>query len=164
MSKQQNLYTFDNNSNAPRKRVWGRRVRTLASLLLLTLMTGQAGAEAGSFTTQSLRGHWGFSGSGTISPPVVPMVTWGAVVGVMTFDGIGECSISQTLNNGGITISQTSKICTYTVDPNGAGAIEALFPDDPGPLPLSFVLVDGGKEFQMIRTDVAVAVGVAKKQ
>jgi hypothetical protein len=164
MLKHRNQYTVGNNSITRRK--WGRGLRWfgLASLLSLTVTAGQPSAEAKNFTVQSLRGNWGFSGSGTISPPTVPQITWGAVVGILTFDGSGGCSMSNTANIGGTTTAQTSQTCTYTVNPDGTGSIVAQFPGDPGPLPLSFVLVDGGDELHLIRTDIAVATGVAKRQ
>jgi len=47
---------------------------------------------------------------------------------------------------------------------NGRGSINVAFPGDPGPVPLSFVLVDHDREMRFIRTDLGVAAGVAKLQ
>lgn len=154
--------------NAPGKgRKW-----VLLSLLVIVLTSGlvfgitgdRGGAQAAGFTNRSIQGDWGFSASGTILPPALPAATPAAAVGIMTFDGMGGCSISDTINIGGTSASRTSTTCTYNVNPDGSGSLSALFPGDPGPTPLSFVIVDKAKEIRFIRTDLGVASGVARRQ
>ena len=148
------------------RRHWSRSLRGLglAGLFSLTLMGGQPHAQAAGVPMPNLYGRWGFSAAGTILPPVVPTAIQAAVVGTMTFDGRGSCVVSDTLNVGGNTAVRTSKTCKYTVNPDGTGTILMEFTEDPGPIPLSFVLVDGQSEIQFARTDALPAIGVAKRQ
>jgi hypothetical protein len=139
--------------------------------LLLLLVFGLANTvpftSAGTddeFTNKSIRGTWGFSAAGTIVPPAVPAATPAVAVGVMSFDGKGGCSISDTINIGGTSASRTSTTCSYAVNPDGTGSLSAQFPGDPGPTPLSFVIVNNKDEIRFIRTDLGVASGVAKRQ
>ncbi len=81
----------------------------------------------------------------------------------MTFQPTGNCDIEDTINVGGTSLSRASSSCTYTLA-NGRGSINVTFPGDPGPVPLSFVLVDHDREMRFIRTDLGVATGVAKVQ
>jgi hypothetical protein len=112
---------------------------------------------------EPMRGTWGFSASGTIVPPAVPAATPAAAVGLMTFQPTGNCVIEDTINIGGASLSRASNSCTYSLV-NGRGSINVTFPDDPVPVPLSFVLVDHDREMRFIRTDLGVAEGVAKLQ
>jgi hypothetical protein len=146
-------------------RLWGHagRLSTFAvlALLLNSAMPSSASAERG-FDTGSLRGAWGFTASGAIvafSPPL-PAVA----VGLFEFDGAGTCSISDTINLGGSSFSRTSTFCSYSVQAGGTGTLVAEFPGDPGPVPLSFVIIDPRRELRFIRTDVGVASGVAHRQ
>jgi len=77
--------------------------------------------------------------------------------------------VFDTINIGGTAIPPSpppreSETCEYDVFPNGFGTILVTFDGDPGPTPLSFVIVDGGNEIRFIRTDLGVASGVAKRQ
>ena len=118
------------------------------------------------FTNESIKGRWGFSAQGTVLPPAVPVPTLAAAVGIVDFDGVGGCSITDTVNLGGTKIGPlTTKTCTYSVNSNGTGTLSFAFPDDPGPTPVSFVIMDNMKEIRDIRTDqFAVAVGIFKRQ
>ncbi len=118
------------------------------------------------FTNESIEGRWGSSIQGTILPPFAPPATPAAAVGILNFDGVGGCSITDTVNIGGTVIGpRTSTTCTYSVNPDGTGTFSVAFPGDPGPTPISFVIVNKAKEIRTIRTDnVAVAAGVAKRQ
>jgi hypothetical protein len=105
---------------------------------------------------------------GTIVDPASAAQTPAAAVGIMDFDGNGGCEIVDQINIGGQAISpagfRTSTTCSYAVNPDGTGTIIAEFTGDPGPTPLSFVIVDDKNELRFIRTDVGVAEGVAKRQ
>ena len=118
------------------------------------------------FTNESIKGRWGFSAQGTVLPPAVPVPTLAVAVGIVDFDGVGGCSITDTVNLGGTKIGPlTTKTCTYSVNSNGTGTLSFAFPDDPGPTPVSFVIMDNMKEIRDIRTDqFAVAVGIFKRQ
>ena len=121
-------------------------------------------ADNPGFTDQTIAGAWGFSASGTIVPPAFPAPTPAVAVGIMEFDGAGLCVISDTINIGGLSLSRVSDICDYAVDPEGTGRISTQFPGDPGPVPLSFVLVDDANGFHFVRTDLGVASGTAERQ
>lgn len=164
MFTKHNRYSFRSFSSNHRR--WRQSLRSLgiASLFSFSLMGGQPGADAaGTPPVFNLYGRWGFSGTGTIVPPAVPEATPMAVMGIMTFDGKGGCSIADTLNVGGNTASRTSKTCTYTVNLDGTGSLEVRFAEDPGPLPLSFVIVDGAEEIKFIGTSLLVGEGSAKR-
>ncbi len=137
----------------------------LGGLLAAALAAGapQTLAKKG-FGDDSIEGTWGFSALGTLVPPAVPAQTPAAAVGLMVFDGEGGCIIDDTINIGGASFSRVSSSCVYAVDANGTGAIEATFPGDPGPTPLSFVVVSDATEIRFIRTDLGVASGVARLQ
>ncbi len=125
-------------------------------------------ADDDGFTNESIEGAWGFSASGTVLPPALPAATPVAAVGIMTFDGDGGCSITDQINIGGAAVPpvgfRTSTTCSYAVNSDGTGTISVLFSGDPGPIPLTFVIVDDAEEIRFIRTDLGVASGVAKRQ
>jgi hypothetical protein len=145
--------------------VWFTRFMALGiiAIVLVGLTSFVPSAQAdGGFSNQTLRGAWGFSSSATVLPPAAASATPAVVVGLMTFNGNGGCSIIETFNAGGFSSSQASTSCSYTVNPDGTGTLLAQSPS--GPTPLSFVIVDGNQELRFIRTDVAVASGVARRQ
>lgn len=143
----------------------GRPALAPCFLLIVALLCAAPGAWAKKvFDAASVEGDWGFSASGTILPPALPAATPAVAVGTLSFDGIGSCTLSDTINIGGVSASRTSTSCSYTVNPDGTGTITVLLPGDPGPTPLSFVLVDKARELRFIRTDLGVASGVAKRQ
>lgn len=142
----------------------------LAALLGFGVLAGSSSqSQAAGFTDKSLRGIYGFSAEGTIVPPLAPEDTTipAVVAGIMTFDGEGGCSISDTANVGGESSSNTTSTeggsCTYTVNSDGTGTIEAVLLPGTGETPLSFVIINK-REFRFIRTDPGVAVGVAERQ
>jgi len=137
----------------------------LCLLFALGLASIAPSAEAEpQFTAGNLSGVFGFSAAGTIVPPAVPVATPAVAAGTMTFDRQGGCVISDTINIGGMSAFRTSTACAYAVNQDGTGSISVLFPGDPGPTPLSFVIVNRENEIRFIRTDLGVASGVAKKQ
>jgi len=135
----------------------------LAAAVAIGLAGGLPGtrAEEG-YSAKSLRGSWGFTSSGTALPPYAPSALPVAVVGVLTFDGGGGCTVSETINAGGQSFSQRSTSCAYTVQPDGSGTLQAQTPA--GTSPIAFVITDNRTELRLIRTDQAVASGVAHRQ
>jgi len=90
-------------------------------------------------------------------------------VGLITFDGVGECVPSAQLNVGGTVTPLTSLQCSYTVNPDGTGAVNVTFVGPVGPFIVDFVIVDAKKEILIIVSDRfggggTVASGVAKRQ
>jgi hypothetical protein len=155
-----------------RKNIWDvaskLSSRKLHAALLMLLIVGglnsihRTQAQGTEFGEESIRGQWGFSAHGTIVPPAAPTPVPAVAIGIMTFNRDGSCSISDTININGSSASRTSFACTFTVNPDGTGSLEASFPGDPGPTPLAFVIVDHKSEIRFIRTDLGVASGVAK--
>ena len=120
------------------------------------------------FTNRSIKGTWGFSsGIGYLVPPAVPEALPSVGLGIVTFDGTGECTVSNTVNLNGETFGPfSSDSCTYSVNPDGTGTSVAEFSAGPAPgaAPVSFVIVDHGKKIRFIRTDFVVASFEAEKQ
>jgi hypothetical protein len=120
------------------------------------------------FTNKSLKGTWGFSGGiGYLVPPEVPEALPAVGLGIVTFDGAGECQVSNTINlNGELFGPFSSDSCTYSVNPDGTGTSVAEFSEGPAPgaAPVSFVISDHGKKIRFIRTDFVVASFEAERQ
>lgn len=135
----------------------------LLGLIVVELAGGLSSTRADeTYSAKSLSGSWGFTSSGTALPPYAPSTLPVAVVGLLTFDGRGGCTVSETINAGGQSFSQTSSSCTYTVQPDGTGTLLAQTPG--GASPIAFVITDNRRELRLIRTDQAVASGVARRQ
>jgi hypothetical protein len=147
---------------------WLRWVVVLAAVAVAVAagsLTARAGpGQTRAFSDWSLAGRWGFSASGIVVPPAVPGQVPAAGAGIMSFDGHGGCWIADTINVAGTARSRVSTSCSYSVRRNGRGTVTAVFPDEPAPVPLSFVLIRKGSAFRFIRADGVVAEGVAERQ
>jgi hypothetical protein len=142
-----------------------RKVYVILLMLAGMLASVSTSQAVSSFSLRSLRGTYGFSGSGTLAGGTVQA----AIVGVNSFDGAGGCRIRARLNAGGAVTSLTSATCSYTVNSNGTGLITVTFNEPPfGPFRSDFVLVDARKEIRFVLSDGfgggTVASGVAKRQ
>ncbi|WP_163992348.1 hypothetical protein [Pyxidicoccus caerfyrddinensis] len=107
------------------------------------------------YNNRSLQGVWGFSSSfGMFLPPgggpPVPSVG----VGKVSFDGRGGCSVTTVVNINGQTMTNQSSSCSYSVGPDGIGTSQAVFPGSPisDPVPVTFIIVDQGRELMAINT------------
>jgi len=111
----------------------------------------------------SLFGSYGISTTGFIvsAGPVGPV----GDVGVITFDGQGNVVQTSTVSlNGAITAGRMSA-GTYIMNPDCTGTITAHLPPPAGLSQSNFVVVDKGKELQLINTgNGRVLVGNARKQ
>jgi hypothetical protein len=141
-----------------------RKIHVAAVLLAVLLAYVGSSHASGRFTSRSLRGVYGFSGSGTLSDGAVQA----AVVGLNSFDGAGGCRITARLNQGGMVSQLTSATCSYTVNPDGTGFTDVTFTELPIPFKSDFVIVDQAKEIHFVLSDpfseTTVASGVAKRQ
>ncbi len=76
--------------------------------------------------------------------------------------------MTDQINIGGQAIPpsgfRTSTTSSNDVNPDGTGTLMAAFSCHPGPMPLSFVIVDRKNELQVMRTDAGVAQGIARRQ
>jgi hypothetical protein len=141
-----------------------RRICVTVILLAGLLASGVTSQADGRFTPRTLKGTYGFSGSGTLAGGTVQA----AVVGLNSFDGIEGCDITARLNAGGVVTLLTTAHCTYTVNPDGTGSVTITFNEPPfGPFKSDFVIVDK-KEIHFVLSDEfgggTVANGVAKRQ
>jgi hypothetical protein len=120
------------------------------------------------FTNKGIKGTWGFSGGvGYLVPPAVPEALPAVGLGIVTFDGAGECKVSNTVNLNGESFGPfSSDSCTYSVNPDGTGTSVAEFSEGPAPgaASVSFVISGHGKKLRFIRTDFVVASFEAEKQ
>ena len=137
-----------------------------STMIVAVALAGVATSEAGErFSRRSLKGTYGFNGSGTVAGGTVAA----GFVGLNSFDGAGGCTATVRLNAGGTVIPLSAAECSYTVNADGTGQIHVTF-DHPifgGPFTSDFVIVDKGKEVPFSVSDVSggtVATGVAKKQ
>ncbi len=142
-------------------------IRSVVALFATAFVGGPLVADDRGFTLQSIEGRWGFSGDGVLAAPDAADRLPIAGIGVVTFDGDGGCEISGTNNLNGAALEATSEFCSYTVNADGTGKSEATFPAS-GPLPavdvpVSFVIVDEGRELRLIQNAVVVSSFVAKR-
>lgn len=143
-----------------------RHIFVAATMMFAVFAYSGATRAAGGFSVKSLKGVYGFSGSGTIG------TTPAAVVGLNSFDRAGGCDITAKLNVGGSVASLTTAACSYAVNPDGTGFLDVTFNEAFPGLPgiefhSDFVIVDGGKEVHAVLSDnfgATVATSISKRQ
>jgi hypothetical protein len=117
------------------------------------------------FNNRSIKGFWGFN-----APVSYAIVPGGPVpfvgVGRIFFDGEGGCTVENIVNFSGQTTRFKSASCSYSVTPEGFGTADADFPTAPvpGSVPLSFIIVDKGRELRAVDTNFLVASFSAVRQ
>jgi hypothetical protein len=112
---------------------------------------------------KTVRGSYGFTTTGSIvSAGPVGLV---ADVGVLTFDGLGGVSQTETLSlNGTIILERISISGDYTVDDNCTGDMTVIVPVA-GAIASHFVIVGNGRSLRAIVTGAGrVLTTVADKQ
>jgi hypothetical protein len=128
---------------------------------------GGGWGERQRFSNRSIKGAWGFNTySGVMVPPAAPEPTPATGMGRAVFDGNGGCSVSTVTNFGGTIFRLQSSSCTYSVDANGFGRSEAVFPGAPGSgsFPMEFVIVEGGNELRAMNTGPLLGTFTLKRQ
>ena len=126
----------------------------------------EAGGEQ-RFSNRTLKGFWGFNSPlGYVVPPGAPQPVPFVGLGRLFFDGEGGCAVDNVVNFSGQTFRFKSASCHYSVTPDGMGTAEADFPGAPvpGSVPLSFIIVDHGRELRAIDTNFIVASFTAVRQ
>jgi len=143
------------------------RILCVAAIVAVVAFTSGATTQArGGFSDRTLRGVYGFSGSGTIAGGAIPAT----VVGLTRFDGAGGCAVSARLNAGGAVHALTSTSCSYGVNADGSGWQRIALSGAPFPLPefiSDLVIVDNAREIHFVLSDAGggtVANGIAKEQ
>jgi hypothetical protein len=148
-----------------------RKTIVVAVVFVAAVLTHVRGSQAsGGFSVRSLRGVYGFSGTGTLGGGTIPA----AVVGFNYFDRAGGCEIRARLNTGtridptGAVQVLNSTSCTYSVEPDGSGSLDVMFePPFAAPFHSDFVIVDGARELQFVLSDpfgATVASGTSTQQ
>jgi hypothetical protein len=129
------------------------------------------GSHGHGFSDRSLKGYYGFNSSFSMfvasgpNQPLVPALPF-ASMGRIFFDGEGGCKVSSIGNVNGQSTPSTSSSCRYNVNPDGTGTSEAVFPGTPiaDPIPIAFVITDGGDEFRAVVTRFIVGTFTARRQ
>ena len=118
-------------------------------------------AQAQPCSNAMLKGTYGFQvfGAAVVGPgsPGTPR----AAIGIYTMDGRGNLTGNVSVNNNGTVLGPGTFAGTYIVNADCTGTLFTISP--PGSLML--VVVDGGKEFYLMRIDPAniVVIGPAKR-
>jgi hypothetical protein len=148
-----------------------------AALTMGTSFAGNGSDDDGSrgggqgFNNRSVKGFWGFNSSFAQlvatgpNQPVVPALPFSSM-GRIFFDGQGGCSVSSIGNVNGQAIPSTSSSCVYNINRDGTGTSEAVFPGTPiaDPIPIAFVITDGGNELRILATKFIVGTLTARRQ
>jgi hypothetical protein len=133
----------------------------------LSLADNEAAGGQQRFNNRSIKGFWGFNSPvGYVVPPGAPQPVPFVGLGRLFFDGEGSCTVENVVNFSGQTSRFKSASCRYSVTPDGMGTADADFPGAPVPgrVPLSFIIVDHGRELRAIDTNFIVASFSAVRQ
>ena len=105
----------------------------------------------GGCSNATLTGNYAFIYSGAFSPSGRGKNTFGdAAVGVLTFDGAGNLSLTYTdVSNGQVISTSVPDTGTYTVNSDCTGTLT----DETIDVHFSFAIAGGGAEFFAIQTD-----------
>ena len=118
------------------------------------------------FNNRDLRGTWGFKAHGFLFVSPASHVPASAV-GLNTYDGNGGCASKANLNAGGTVVALTSSSCSYTVNADGTGTQDTVYPGG-GAFTTHFVLVDADEAFFIVsdatQPGTTVASGLLKRQ
>ena len=115
--------------------------------------------------SKSIRGTWAFAATGTLPTPSAPPTPF-ALVGLLTFERNDQCAMTFTINAGGQSWTSLADTCTFSVQADGTGVLQATLVPGLSPFPplvLFFVIVHHDEMFA-IRTDPVVASGVLHRQ
>ena len=136
------------------------KTKILSKVVFAAMMAAGAlsQAQAQPCSNASLNGTYGFHAFATVVSPGSPGTTR-AIMGVFTMDGRGNLTGNVSVNNNGTVLGPGTFAGTYIVNADCTGTLFT----NPGSLML--VVVDGGKEFYLMRIDPAniVVIGPAKR-
>lgn len=150
--------------------VWGLTVAVAALVIMgrgdfgMPLAPAAADGES-RFTSETLKGSWGFTDAGQVVPPAADQAIPFVSVGQLEINGRGGCTGSDYLNVNGLTLGpRMFDTCNYSVNRDGTGTLTATAGGDPNPITLHLVIVEGGNEFRYIIAGALVGDGVARRQ
>jgi len=119
------------------------------ALICLFLVTFLAATEVhpAVYSNKSLKGPYSFLGNKWLSNLTDNP---SATVGIMTFDGLGNVTVSMTMNTAG-TVTTWTGTGTYSVAKDGTGSMSGSLSGGPS-FTEAMVLDSGGKSFQFVQT------------
>lgn len=132
---------------------------TLAAAMILVVLPAVTAVHASACTDATLTGNYGMTFSGFTTPGKSQKgneVPW-VVIGVVTFDGAGNVSMSYSgAINGSVFTNQTGS-GTYTVNSDCTGSVSLTGGDAAG-TNANLVIVSGGTEVFCLITDPGSSV------
>jgi hypothetical protein len=139
------------------------RTICIAALMLIVAAVASAQGHRGC-TNKSLEGKWGYTESGTVIPPAAfGGATLAVAVGLYTFDGHGNVSAVQVSSAGG-SVSDDTKLGTYTVDRDCTGTLTVDIVSSPSGLHRhsvwEFVLADDATEIRAVMRSTEIVSGL----
>ena len=143
-----------------------RRVMIMTAVLSIGMASWLPGLRSRRVAAQSvgLMGSYGFTAT---APYAGVTSNLGAIIGVITFDGAGNLTGSQTLVSPDpspkattVQVQAVSFSGTYTVKADGTGTLTI------GPSTIAFVITDGGSGVIFVQTGGGntLVTGTARKQ
>jgi hypothetical protein len=145
-------------------------VLLLSALASSILLGGVATASADNrgnrgFSLRDIRGDYSVTFEGEVTEG--PVVGHAVAAGLGRSDGKGNLRVNRTININGTLILEQTGVCTYTVEPSGAGKASCTFsaPGVPDSSETYALVIVDHTEVDYISTTPGIAVlGVGKKQ
>lgn len=134
----------------------------LRTLVALGLATTAVAGSAHTFDESDIAGSWVLTAQGAILGTTMPL----AMLGVIEFLPGGHCTLSGTINAGGLSWLSSATHCGFKLRSNGTGSLAIRLPAGPvviSTIPMSFVVVDD-HEIRTMATDDVSLTGVLRKQ
>ena len=134
-----------------------RHIATIIAFAALSLVFGTPYAQACDCSNASLKGSYGYTGTGALLAAYVGPTDAGpfAEVGRQTFDGKGHTDATATLSANG-DISQVTVEGTYTVKSDCTGTMTLNIVQFGSTVDLNIVIDEDGNEIRAIVSDVNV--------
>jgi hypothetical protein len=125
-----------------------------ATVFVLGIVPGSEADPHRGCSVASLSGSFGFTSTGTLLPPAVPVPLAGPFgeIGRQTFDGTGNTNGTATLSANGNIVRGVTIQGTYQVHPDCTGSMEVHIDPINVTAVLDFVIDDGGEELRAIAT------------
>ncbi len=138
-----------------------KAARVIFLVLLVTMASGVASAQ-GQCGLQTLKGTFAFHYTGGL--PGTP--AYGVGIGVVSFDGTGKGSHTETVSINGAIFKGVPADVEYTVKPNCSGTITWTYPTFGGlKVEGEFVIADNGKSMYATGTDEgSISLGFYTRQ
>jgi len=130
---------------------------TAAAATILALAMGpSAQAQNKGCSAGMLRGTFAYTSIGAITAPPELAGPFGEI-GTQYFDGTGGTTGSATLSTNG-SINQVTVTGTYTVNADCTGTMTLLIQEFQATVHVTFVIANGGDEFQAIETETGFVI------